>query len=85
MNNLISWWRSLYDRNSDEYRERVKRQSKNEAVYAIQPLVWNGKLYLAYCGVPIVKAEDLKDEMLVSVGKSQKTVADYTEEQLTKG
>lgn len=75
----------MNDRNSDEYRERIKQQSKNESFHAIQPLVWNGKMYLAYCGVPIVRAEDLEDEMLVSVLKSQKTVADYTEEELMKG
>jgi hypothetical protein len=82
---LLSWWKSLNDRDSDEYRERVKIQAKDQSVYAVQPLVWNGKMYLAYCGVPIVKADDLKDDMLLSVGKAQKNVADYTEEKLMKG
>ncbi len=77
MGKITAWLRSWSDRNRKDYNERLLRQVEREAKRDIQPLVWNGKVYLAYCGVPVIEADDLRADLLESIQQSQKILASY--------
>lgn len=82
MNKLKNWWKTWIDKSSDEYARRIEKNCKREAEDIVQPMVWNGKLYLSYQGVPLIEATEIKGEFLDSIELSQKTVSHYTYENL---
>lgn len=77
MGKIKAWWRAWNARSRKDYRNRMLRQVEREAKRDIQPLVWNGKVYLAYCGTPIIQADRIKTDLLESVQQSQEILAAY--------
>lgn len=77
MGKMKDWWSAWRAKKAEDYRKRVKRSREREAMRDVQPLVWNGKVWLAYCGLPILEAGSLKDELLKSVEEAQKNLAEY--------
>ncbi len=84
MERLKKWWKSWSDRSNEEYKSRVRKHSEREARRDVQPIVWNGKVWLSYCGIPIVEADDMKNGLLESVEEAQRTVAEYNAERLNE-
>lgn len=77
MEKITNWWKAWRAARKESFRERVRKHKEIEAKRDIQPLVWNGRVWLAYCGIPIVEAGALKQDLLKSVEESQKTLAEF--------
>jgi hypothetical protein len=77
MKKITAWFRAWNARSRKGYNDRLYRQIEREAKRDIQPLVWNGKVYLAYCGTPIILAERIKTDLLESVQQSQDILISY--------
>lgn len=84
MKKLKIWWKTWIDKDSNEYFKRLENNYKREAENDVQPLIWNGKLYIAYQGIPLIEVSELKGELLDSVEQIQKTVCHYTHEKMTE-
>ena len=80
MKKITDWFRSWNDKNKQDYNARMLRQVEHEAKHDIQPLVWNGNVYLAYCGTPIILADCLKTDLLESIQQSQEILINYRTE-----
>lgn len=77
MKKITNWFRSWNDKNKEEYNERVLRQAEKQASKDVQPMVWNGKTYLAYQGIPLVDVEDLKLSLVNGIEQAQKTLVSF--------
>lgn len=77
MGKIKTWWSAWKQKRAEEYHKRVTRHRMQEAKRDIQPLVWNGKVWLAYCGTPILEADALKGDLLKGVEQAQMNVAEY--------
>ncbi len=77
MKKITDWFRSWNDKTKKDYNDRMLRQVECEAKRDIQPLVWGGNVYLAYCGVPIILADRIKTDLLESVQQSQEIVSKF--------
>lgn len=74
---IADWLTAWNARSRKDYRDRMLRQVEREAKRDIQPLVWNGKVWLAYCGTPIIQADRIKTDLLESVEQSQEALAEF--------
>lgn len=77
MKKLLNWFKSWSDKNKEEYNERVMHAADKQAKKDVQPIVWNGKTYLAYKGIPLVDVEDLRMPLVNGIEQAQKTLVLY--------
>lgn len=60
INAICSWLKRIKERHQAACRERKTRQLKNMSCQCINVIEFNGSLFIAYSGVPIVRVDDLK-------------------------
>lgn len=60
----------------EQYLEDVDKLEK-EVREDVTPMVLNGEMYLAYQGTPLIKASDLKKDIVKTVEESRSLVMEY--------
>lgn len=64
-------------------RSKAEAESDNRATYDakaradVQPMVWNGKMWLAVKGEPIVEVKDLNGDLLAIVENAQVNLSEF--------
>lgn len=75
MGRFTDWWSSWRAKRKDNYRMKVNLRKRKEAEESIQPLVWNSKVWITYCGLPIIEADELKTDLIESIETAQRNLA----------
>lgn len=75
-NAIAAWLKRIKEKEQANKKERRAKELENFSCKAINVVEFNGRLYIAYKGMPIVRVDDLKQKVPETLSQSRE---DYLE------